>query len=331
MKKFLFSLLVLSFQFTKAQYTLTSSSSPQVGDNNSSVSIYTTGLVVPTSGSGQTWNYSAINENTTSITTSTFVALSSVPNSSLYSNATIAETFDNTNYDVYDNSAGADYLGTSVATISNCIVFSDPIKYMSYPFSYGSSYTDNFLLSNSMYVSSGTVVVAGDGTGTLAIPNFTFNNVLKVSQSYTQTLAVGNATYTYVGLNNYFYCNLSKFPLLTINTSTQTGGGAPTVIDLNGSVNKNFTVVGLNKINETNDFTLYPNPSNGLFEIQFENTVAHFVVLVTDIYGREIKREEHTDFSKHNTHINLKDAVPGIYYVKVKSSDGETTRKIIIE
>ncbi|MBA3663910.1 MAG: T9SS type A sorting domain-containing protein [Bacteroidetes bacterium] len=333
MKKYLLLMFTFSILTIKAQYTITSVSSPIVGDIDASIPVDTSGLFVPSNGTGQSWNYSAVIENTTAINSNSYVPLSAIPNASLYSGATIGATIDNVNFDVYNNGGGTIYMGTSVMTASDCVVFSDAITYLTYPFTYGNSYTDNFYLNNSSYVSSGTVVVSGDGTGVLSIPNFVFNNVLKVSQSYTQTLAAGTATYLLSGRNHNFYSAMSKFPLFTISTYTQVGGGSPTVITINAAVNKNFTPLGISKKTSENDFLIYPNPSKGgdLF-IMLSKADKDIKIILTNMIGCTVKEYDQPGAVAGNEFkISSENISPGIYFLTVKSGSFEKVKKVVVE
>jgi hypothetical protein len=76
-------------------------------------------------------------------------------------------------------------------------------------------------------------------------------------------------------------------------------------------------------------FTIYPNPSKGIVNIQFSNLVSNFSVEVYDVMGREVT------FTKidqaNNKSIVLDNVAKGVYYVNIESENSKTTKKIIIE
>lgn len=79
----------------------------------------------------------------------------------------------------------------------------------------------------------------------------------------------------------------------------------------------------------TIDFTVYPNPSNGVLNIQLTNLASDYSVEVYDAMGREV------DFTKNDNanikSIDLKNVAKGIYYVTIASENKQTTKKIIVE
>ncbi len=79
---------------------------------------------------------------------------------------------------------------------------------------------------------------------------------------------------------------------------------------------------------EVTDFNIYPNPNCGNFEINFKNEINDNVrVSVYSIIG-ELVYETNTKSSIEN--INLKNITNGIYFVNIKSSSIDFTKKIIV-
>jgi Secretion system C-terminal sorting domain/Pregnancy-associated plasma protein-A len=76
-------------------------------------------------------------------------------------------------------------------------------------------------------------------------------------------------------------------------------------------------------------FTIYPNPSKGIVNVQFSNLVSNFSVEVYDVMGKEVT------FTKideaNNKSIVLDNVAKGVYYVNIESENSKTTKKIIIE
>jgi Secretion system C-terminal sorting domain len=70
---------------------------------------------------------------------------------------------------------------------------------------------------------------------------------------------------------------------------------------------------------------IYPNPNNGIFLVATGNILAKTVEVI-DVMGRVIKTETTQESSFY---INISDASAGLYYVKVSSSDGSHTVKLI--
>jgi Secretion system C-terminal sorting domain/Pregnancy-associated plasma protein-A len=105
---------------------------------------------------------------------------------------------------------------------------------------------------------------------------------------------------------------------------------------------KNVMLAYLNSISSqfsqtvlsTNDkdfvaFSVYPNPTKGIVNIQFANLVSDYDVNVYDIAGRQV------DYTKSgtidNNSITLSNATKGVYFVSIKYDNKQTTKKIVVE
>jgi Secretion system C-terminal sorting domain/Pregnancy-associated plasma protein-A len=76
-------------------------------------------------------------------------------------------------------------------------------------------------------------------------------------------------------------------------------------------------------------FSVFPNPSKGIVNIQFSNLVSDFSVEVYDMMGREVNFTKIND--ANNKSIVLDNVAKGVYYVNIESENSKTTKKIIIE
>lgn len=86
--------------------------------------------------------------------------------------------------------------------------------------------------------------------------------------------------------------------------------------------------VGINEVS-ANSFTAYPNPTRGMVNLKVTN--AHNAeIVVTDVLGNELKRSmiKSTDF---NPSIDLSDFKDGIYFIKMKSDKGESSKRIVLK
>jgi hypothetical protein len=75
----------------------------------------------------------------------------------------------------------------------------------------------------------------------------------------------------------------------------------------------------------TNEITLYPNPSNGIFTI---STQLPTDVVAIDVTGKEVFRMLNIN---NQTTLNLTQLQKGLYLLKLSNELGEQTKKIIIE
>ncbi|MGV9003342.1 zinc-dependent metalloprotease [Flavobacterium sp.] len=84
--------------------------------------------------------------------------------------------------------------------------------------------------------------------------------------------------------------------------------------------------------NTLQDFSLYPNPSNGSFTISFNSTSSTKVnVGVFDIRGRMVYQNNYQNNGFFNEIIQLGTLHSGIYLVNVQDGDKQITKKIVIE
>lgn len=79
-------------------------------------------------------------------------------------------------------------------------------------------------------------------------------------------------------------------------------------------------------------FTLYPNPNNGAFNIQFTSTSTNEIkVNVHDMRGREIYNNSYRNNGLFNESLQLNNVQSGIYMVTVQDGDRKEVKKIIVE
>jgi hypothetical protein len=83
---------------------------------------------------------------------------------------------------------------------------------------------------------------------------------------------------------------------------------------------------GLNELLNTNNFSVFPNPSSGMINLEIKATsVKSGMLFITDIAGRLILAKE----IDSNTTIEL--AQQGVYFIKLQTENGAVVKKVIIE
>lgn len=80
-----------------------------------------------------------------------------------------------------------------------------------------------------------------------------------------------------------------------------------------------------------NQFSLYPNPSNGSFTIEFKEMVNSFSVEVFDITGKTIYENNYDQAANPIQVVQLDKPSIGIYFVNIKSDKGLVTKKLVIQ
>ncbi|UPT71828.1 MAG: M12 family metallo-peptidase [Flavobacterium sp. JAD_PAG50586_2] len=81
-----------------------------------------------------------------------------------------------------------------------------------------------------------------------------------------------------------------------------------------------------------NDFTLYPNPNKGSFNIQFDSTTGNDIqVDVFDMRGRKIFGNQYSNQATFNENIQLNGTQSGVYLVSVSDGNKKVVKRLIIE
>jgi hypothetical protein len=178
----------------------------------------------------------------------------------------------------------------------------------------------------------------------------TLNNWLKIKLQGTtsnkdgigskiEVFANGKSQYRYTLCGEGYLGQNSNFELFGLKDATTIDyikinwlSGVEDILN-NIDVNQAITVVenvGVLSIEEysDNDFNVYPNPSNGIFNIVFNNMSINRVLTIYDTFGRKIKTKKLTGF---NTNMNLYDFAPGVYFLKIQSDDNHFLKKLIFK
>lgn len=77
-------------------------------------------------------------------------------------------------------------------------------------------------------------------------------------------------------------------------------------------------------------FKIYPNPTNGLLNININNYVGELQINVFDLNGRQVYNQNVSDFNNTNA-INLESLSAGIYVLKLQGENLNYSEKIILE
>ena len=78
------------------------------------------------------------------------------------------------------------------------------------------------------------------------------------------------------------------------------------------------------------DLNIYPNPSSNIFNLEF-NIDTEAEMLVTNVLGEQVHFESIQSIGKYNTQIDLSNYSKGIYNLTIKTSDGISNHKLILQ
>ncbi|ESU23714.1 hypothetical protein FEDK69T_11180 [Flavobacterium enshiense DK69] len=80
------------------------------------------------------------------------------------------------------------------------------------------------------------------------------------------------------------------------------------------------------------DFTLYPNPNNGNFNVQFTSNSSNEIKIgVHDLRGRLVFEKEYQNTGTFHQNLQLNNVQTGIYMVTVQDGERKETKKIVIK
>jgi hypothetical protein len=78
----------------------------------------------------------------------------------------------------------------------------------------------------------------------------------------------------------------------------------------------------------TENFKVIPNPNNGSFKIELSSVTAYATISVQDLNGKEISSSK---FSGNEFALELKNATPGIYFIKIQTENTISMERMVIK
>jgi hypothetical protein len=78
------------------------------------------------------------------------------------------------------------------------------------------------------------------------------------------------------------------------------------------------------------DLNIYPNPSSNVFSLEFYSE-SQTDILVTNVLGEQVYSESTKSIGEFNTQIDLSNYSKGIYNLTIKTSDGISNHKLILQ
>jgi hypothetical protein len=111
------------------------------------------------------------------------------------------------------------------------------------------------------------------------------------------------------------------FDFKTISVTVSTPEGC-VVTDQRSIVFDFAACTGIDETLPENGFQIYPNPGDGLIHIQNKTGITNCQLSITDIYGREVLKNQELVFSDQEStfKLNLDSLAPGLYLVKISEN-----------
>ncbi|MEO8446454.1 MAG: T9SS type A sorting domain-containing protein [bacterium] len=337
------TLTLLILLFTSgifAQTTLTSSINPVPGNTDGYSICDTLNISQGNSGTNQIWNFPNLTvEDTTSVY---FVAASSTPYTSTFPTSTIASSNDNTTFNYFTTSETA-MIVDGFAGPDLTFHYNDPQTYMQFPFTFNTSFSDNFsgtyTTSGIVTTRTGNTTVSSDAWGTINLPVGSFSNALRVKY-IINTKDSSNAGFPLVIQTNLvsyvWFVPGKKFPVFEIIYTTVLFNGTTFATNKSVNYNSNSTPIGIQNISaEVPEGYLlsqnYPNPFNPVTNIEFRIAKqGHVYLKIYDMIGKEAAELVNGDLNAgtYNYDFDASGLTSGVYFYKIIAGDFTETRRM---
>ena len=142
------------------------------------------------------------------------------------------------------------------------------------------------------------------------------------------------------GNGSYLWSTGETTPTITVD-SGGVGTGTKTIsvkVTLDGCIRYDtihitfVACTGIQQDEPADGFNIFPNPSHGIFTLEFEKMTGWFEINISDLTGKEVySRKIYADGSKISNLISLSTAPKGVYLIRISNNQMFSTRKIILE
>ena len=207
---------------------------------------------------------------------------------------------------------------------------------------------DSYAYTTPLTVAGGELVVAIRDTTLISAETFDPGNTIATSDFYLVTqddvdngfITVPFSSPEYLSAGAYFisvemYSNGNATDIYILDDETIPQPYYMSMIYIPGDmVYSNGTAAAIRMITgnsigldeEISGLNIYPNPSNGLVNIELEEN-GDFLIEINDIIGKRI----YTQNINSNTVLNLENLEKGVYFVSISNNEKTNTTKLIIE
>jgi hypothetical protein len=316
MKKLLLLCAMATTANLSAQPTLSSMDVPAAGDIIT-ISGRDSFFAHPgPSGANITWDFSWVTANQTA--TTNYVAASATPYNASFPTSTIASYEDTSSYTYWTKSSSV-WQSDGSGSSSGDLVYTDPLILLTFPFTYNSTYSDNFVGAGTIIgipiTQSGTVSLVADGYGTLITPEGTFTGVLRCKRKVTALMTIfGFSTADTADIYEWYKPGY-KAPLMSVNHQ-RVWDLANNTMDSSTSISYlQATPNNIEAYSVSSALSIVPNPTSEVISLPELKKEMYFTI--ADATGRTL----HAGRYLPGKSISVAALPEGLYFLAV--SDGQ--------
>jgi PKD repeat protein len=86
------------------------------------------------------------------------------------------------------------------------------------------------------------------------------------------------------------------------------------------------SALGIGELSNNSTFKIYPNPTNGIFNLQISQT-ENIEIKICDVYGKNIYQNNN---AASTIQIDLSSQASGVYFISIQTKGGVVTKKILV-
>jgi PKD repeat protein len=151
----------------------------------------------------------------------------------------------------------------------------------------------------------------------------TFTNSSSGSNSWLWNFGDGDTSTLQSPVHTYastgtFTATLTAFNNACFDTTSQT---------------VSITILGVHSVDLTKNFSIFPNPTNGLITISLlSNSIGNgpLQLMITNTIGEVVYQTASATTGKQQFNLDLRNLSKGIYYVQLKTNNGFAVKKLVI-
>lgn len=283
-------------------------------------------------GADQTWDMSGL--TTDSTMNITLAAPGTVIGNEAFPGATVAETGNEATMFWRVENEGVHLVGSLAEDVA--IVYSDEGKYLQFPCTYQTAWTDDvaasFEVEEMTVTRTGNIDVIADGHGTLIMPDATIPNVLRLHWVENTTDMMAGFEMNAVYDSYLYYVEGRSYPLVQLVTGTISFLGNETTVQFtqwNGDISTDIETASV----PDQELQAWPNPAQDLVSLRVPAEMAGEVFIqFHDATGKAVYNGRFMTDVNRAIGIPLDQLNSGIHMVTAIDAEGRTaTIRLIVQ